>query len=282
MKFRFLILFFVFLCPGLLLAEIELDKLMENANQKKTPAGVVVKIQPGESRKEPVKTTQETTRFSTRSGLAQDPNLIFAAGAYLTFSDRFYFLNATGKNLTSVFQTVREILQGLSLSEKTIQNYDQFTQCLLSLPFGTAWEMWSAEQQNNWNQNGCPGWRDLMFNQISPQIKDNPETYFFFWLGVDSARLGGSIPQYLRDGKTLSEVSKDLQDSIYGFYYAQNDKYLSMLTPEIASAVSQIAAMKAKLDKSGIGSITLDDVDKMRELAGVIIGANSNETLIRK
>lgn len=282
MKFRFLILVFVFLYPSLLLAEIDLDKLMENANQKKTPAGVVVKIQPGESRKESVKSTSETTRFSTRPDSSVNFTNIFMLGGFLTFSDRFYFLNSVGSDqLRSGFSELRGVLRDLQVDEATLQNYDQFSQCIVSLPFGTPWEKWSAEQQNSWNQQGCPGWKKLMFEQISPQIKSNPQAYFFFWLGVDSARVGGSIPQYLKEGKKLSEVSPDLKAAIEGFYYAQNDSIVAMLTPEVASAVSKIAAMKAKVDAAGIESITMDDVNEMQKAAATIVQAADKSTLVK-
>lgn len=265
---RALSLLIVLLLPVSLLADSnDLERRLEKAKNTKTPAGVQSTSDPEQSMRsefQPSAPSDKTTQLYAGRGITNViASEIFVIGGILYESNKFYFMES-GKDTqnSSMFDEVRTILTSLRASDSTIQALNDYATCRLKAPFGKPWESWTEVEKAYWTEGEC-GWSQLVFGTIPAELKPNPEAYYFYWLGVDSTRLGVHVPYQLQNlGANIQDLGNEITNGIDGFYFASTDPVNQKVTPEVAAAVRTIAEMKGKMEGAGLSSQALNQISK--------------------
>jgi hypothetical protein len=282
MKIRLLSFLFLLVLPLSLFSESnDLTEWMERAQKGETPKGVPFTSDPKNSMRsefKPALPSDKTTQLYAGREMTNDlASGLFSSAAYLYESNKFYFMQEA-KDDANAFENVRSLLEQSGVSSSVLQDLQAYASCRLKAPFGKPWQDWTDLEKSYWTQGEC-GWNELVFTKIPADLKSNAEAYYFYWLGVDSFRLGVHVPHLLKEGSDLQDLGTELGNGIDGFYYASTDYVNQLVTLEVATAVKTIANMKQKLDGSGL---PLEDLDKISDAVLQIVDAAKNFKLLQK
>lgn len=280
---RVLSLLVVLLLPLSLFSDsTELEKRLEKAKNTKTPEGVPFTPDPKQSMRSEFQSaapSDKTTQLYAGRGITNIiASEIFYVGAILYESNKFYFMESgKDKDNSLMFDEIRNSLTTLRASDSAIQAFNEYVSCRLKAPFGKPWENWTEEETSYWTEGEC-GWSQLIFTTIPGDIKLNPDAYYFYWLGLDSIRLGAHVPYMLQNlGANIQDLGNELSNGIDGFYFASTDPVNQKVTPEVAAAVQTIADMKGKLESGGL---SLRATKQISEAAVRIIDTADAEKLL--
>jgi hypothetical protein len=206
----------------------------------------------------------------------------FRLGEIVHGLTRYEYFQVIANGMTQRLDAHRAFMHTLHLSQESLAAVDELAAVVLSLPFAKEpnFSKWSSADQEKWRQEGWGAQRKLS-SAMKTDMEKNPQSKFFYWLGVQSMRLSWSVPLDVNDhGYKVSAVKATVKGYLADFEWLRNQNTTETLAPEVTAAIKFLASMKAKIDDP-FDEFTKQELDKVAESAQLIRDAAKEKKLLR-
>ena len=210
---------------------------------------------------------------------AGNPYDYFKLGEIAFSLNDVYYYNQFGDKMKQKLAEYSTLMKKLGVSTQSLAAYDSLSSVVLGLPFGKEdYSKWTKENQERWSKEGQEK-ATALWNLLKTDVGKDPNGYFFYLLGSTSLELAWYVPQDIRIGLKISDTS--VKQDLVNFVWLRDQKTVESLTPVVAAAVKDIAAMQEKLNDP-LEGLSKEDITKMAESAQSIRDAAKEKTLVRE
>lgn len=194
---------------------------------------------------------------------------------------RFAYYRAIGESMKERLDRNRSFLQKLYASKESLAAFDALAAIALSMPFATETDFsnWSQADQEKWKKDGWDN-QDKLADCLSADVSKNPQSDFFYTLGLESLNMAWTLPMDFSDnGNKVSAVLTSVKGSVGEFVWLRNQKTAESLLPEVADAIKSIAKMKSKIDDPLEGLTNADIADISKNAQSIRDAAKENKLI---
>lgn len=184
------------------------------------------------------------------------------------------YYRAISDSLQDKLREHETLMKKLDVPSEVLSAFSALAQAAMALPFSKDFNEWTQADMQRMKSELWPPERKLT-DALRAYVSKDKQRTFFYWLGLQSLRLGWSIPTLdMRTyGYTLAEEMPEITNCITDladFNRSTWSDITTTLTPEARDALKTIAGIAAKTNDPLGGGLTQADLDKMVAAAQTI------------